>query len=542
MDLRNIQWKSGNAREEIENEAAKFSKDFLPIEDIALLKEPHHLFIWGARGMGKTALAWHHARKNPWKEVIAMDFEEGESWVNAIIQKVTRFTDFEFFPAMLFMESAWYEAVLSELMRKLLRKDLITCHKDSIVRFLHSQSSDHSILQALYRGIEGIEDLLQRHGALVPDPVASKVGAGLSGLKLTTKGILFVSQYFRRKVGFQEAVDALCLNLRNMPARSILIIVDSVDKFMMPAQFPEAPKEHRGLCLTVRALCKALLQLHQRKEFYSAFEIKVFLPIDMKNSMKDRSYEHELIHHHNIRWTADELAMFIAKQMSTQYDGGIEAQELIRETWDRLFPYHIENTVTRVKHRPLDYLLRHTHYRPRQLIFCCRAMTEAAKKAQKKDLAPEEFREVTHEYCREASGRILNEFKAAYPTIFEIIHKFEDSSNILPREKVYKLLSSLKMPPMLNDPEDLVQLLYDMGFLGVIKDEEHERELGLKLPYTTVSSKTYHFAFTYLHPRFSVVTEKTFVIHPSFYSRFNFKIDSHITVAQNAHFTNIYTD
>ena len=79
-----------------------------------------------------------------------------------------------------------------------------------------------------------------------------------------------------------------------MGRRSLLIVVDSVDKFLMPPQFPDAPKEYRVLRIAVRALRRALLRLYQTKEFADACDINVFLPINMKNAMKDRSYEHQL--------------------------------------------------------------------------------------------------------------------------------------------------------------------------------------------------------------------------------------------------------
>ena len=530
FDIKEIDWGTGEAKAEIKQLKNEFGDIFVNIDNIELIKEKHHLFIWGRRGSGKTAMAWklsnsQHRNKN--MNVIKIDFEDAEDWVGAVLARIGNFRQLEGFPLLKSCADLWYNSILTEIMRKLVANENIDLvGKKKVTKYINKYDGECGVFKILLGKIEELGKLLE-YG----DPINSLP------YSLTVNGIEMLDKHLRGSTEFIDAIEILNENLKKYPELKIRIVVDSVDKWMItPAFIEKASDDFFVLSLVVRGLTRALIKIHTHEYFKNSVEIKAFLPIDMKPYMEDRASEHEDIYHHYIQWSDKELAAFIAKRVARNkhlITGSGAYAETLNNTWDELFPFLIKNSETDVKHKPFDYLLRHSQFRPREILICCRAISEYAKTENKSSLTQEEFRDVVHQHCNNEVSKTINEFKPSLQNIHEILNRFTGRSNILKSEQVYSILKNVDFTGSIKDTNELIQFLYDMGFLGIIMDQHEKNAFGKPLPFTISKEKTLYFNFKFLDPMRSIFGTKEFVIHPIFYGRFSIKADNKITICQH---------
>ena len=331
-------------------------------------------------------------------------------------------------------------------------------------------------------------------------------------------------------VDFIEAKKALHNILLEYPDLKIRIIVDSVDKWMIAPQFVDkSAEEFLILTSVIRGLTRALIKIN--KKFGDGVEIKAFLPVDFKPYIENRAGQHEAIYHHFMQWSYGELAAFIAKRIAKTKKllTPFGYAETLDNTWDEIFPFYITNNETNVKHKAFDYLLRHSQFRPREILMCCRDLTERAREIDKPTLTQAEFRDVVHIHCNEEADQIINEFQPSVKNIHDVLRKFTDSCNVLDNNTIYTMLKRVSAPPF-KDSKEIVQFLYDIGFLGIIMNESEKNATGRELPYTIYNNEAWYFNFKFFDPRRSVADAKKFVIHPIFYGKYLIKADKNVTI------------
>lgn len=513
VDLRKIEWGIEEAKAEIKLLQNNYKKIFVDISDIKKIKETDHLFLWGRRGCGKTAIAWKMIDDN--KNIIKIDFEDAEEWVDAILVNSEELQKIGGFSIRKSYTDLWYNSILIEMMRILLQNNSeYFINKNKLIKYLNTYDNNQGIFQIFLMKLEDLFDILGKFNFV------DKFSA-----KITNKTILELNACLNGPVEFNEAVKVLIQNLQQYPIPKIMIVVDSVDKWMLSTKFQtEAKQDFMLLSLLVRSLIRALLKLNSDKHFTNCVEIKAFFPLDLKPFTEDRAaIEHEIKYNHIMHWCGAELETLIAKRIAIN-DNFV---------WDKIFPFFIENHITKVKHKPFDYLLRHSQFRPREILTCCRKITDYANRTNKFTLNEKEYRDIVHQHCDDEVDRIINEFMIPFPNLYDVLNKFYESSNILEPNYVYSVLKNVKLPEFLYSIRGLVQYLYDIGFLGIILLEKEKDALGKEFPYTRYKNTTYYFSFKFIDPKRKISNAKKFVIHPLFYGRFSIKSHDKITICHN---------
>jgi energy-coupling factor transporter ATP-binding protein EcfA2 len=521
LDIRNIDWGVGEAKAEIKQMKNDYANIFVNI-DTDMINEKHHLFIWGRRGSGKTAMAWKLSNVSPEEntKVINIDFEDAATWVDYVLSKANNLKKIEGVPFRKSCSDLWYNSIMAEMMRVMLNGENIGLEGDDKI---DGCSRGRGIFQRLVKNIEDFIKWLEQNGFFT---INNNHSRELSAVALPT-----IDKYLQNSTNFTR--DATMVFETMVP--KVRIIVDSVDKLIDAPAFKEMAEEnYKTLALVVRSLTEALVRIYVDERFKDLVEIKAFLPMDLEPFLQDRAFDHEYIYHHHIHWNRKELAALVAKRIARTTKMSTPSGDYVgtlAETWDELFPFSISNVETNVKHKSFDYLLRHSQYRPREILRCCRAMTEHARKEKKSSLTDKEYVNLIHKHCQYEAIRIIDEYILAYPTLYEVLEKFNGSSNIIPSEELYPKLRKIPvLPGPIKDHTDLLQFLYDIGFLGIVVGQHEMNALGTYLPYTIYKGKNLYFAFKNFDPDRSVASVKTFVIHPIFYGRFAIKANPNITI------------
>jgi hypothetical protein len=131
------------------------------------------------------------------------------------------------------------------------------------------------------------------------------------------------------------------------------------------------------------------------------------------------------------------------------------------------------------------YILRHTFWRPRDVLLHYAKILAVAKNLRTADISVEMVRQVVKEVNYQIiHNEFIQEFRSVVSNIQEIIEAFTRSKNFLNYEEVSKCVASVNFDFVIGqqgivsvDPK--IDFLYDIGFLGVHVDEEQRVNLGL---------------------------------------------------------------
>ncbi len=282
----------------------------------------------------------------------------------------------------------------------------------------------------------------------------------------------------------------------------------------------------------LRALCRVILDKGPVGEdnFYRAADFCVALPYDrfygVRESDRDRyEFRHRLS---DIAWTGIELSALIRKRLalwrSVPDPSGPALEERLAAVMKKGYPElpdEIAFTFGAARHRmPLFlYVLRHTFWRPRDVLYfysCILAASEAFTKKRK--VMPSEFvRQVIANGTRAIiEDEFLAEFRASFPNLREVLMRFRRGPQFLAWEEVAARVGRVSFGSdglrECTDLESKVSLLYEIGVLGVSLGVEDVNRLS-----------SYRHAFVFNESR--LLAEKlsredypglTFVLHPLF--------------------------
>jgi hypothetical protein len=126
----------------------------------------------------------------------------------------------------------------------------------------------------------------------------------------------------------------------------------------------------------------------------------------------------------------------------------------------------------------LDYLVERTLLRPRDIIQFSNACRDIAEKNGRQAVSAEDVLEATTQYSNWKQSDLTNEWKVNYPFLTDLFVLFSNSSFLISREafesRFYAVANALKQrfPEHGNAflPNSILQILYNIGFVGVVRD------------------------------------------------------------------------
>jgi len=276
------------------------------------------------------------------------------------------------------------------------------------------------------------------------------------------------------------------------------------------------------------------------EKFYTSFYYCITIPKDRFYSIKkdDRdSYRHRgkfIL----VRWTGIELAILVRKRLEemTEWETEIDTKpkdrllSIIKNKFPQLFKditidfektIHIQDLFC--------YILRHSFWRPRDVLFIFGMLLNAINDRLVKDLDIDVS--FTKAIIREAAfdiieNEFINEFKALYKNFKDVLYGFWKSQQFLNYDNIYQTLNRLDLEAhdrfsTLKDMNEKIEFLFDIGFIGVQVPVELKRKL-----------QTHDFAFNFNESNFlrdkikrPDYNKTTFVIHPIFRDFLRLQVD-----------------
>jgi hypothetical protein len=207
--------------------------------------------------------------------------------------------------------------------------------------------------------------------------------------------------------------------------------------------------------------------------FSGGLALKVLLPKELAHGarryIRDLDKEEQFVE--AIHWDSDNLAEFMRKRLE-EYTK--TKNRPFDEVWKEYFPERVRNDAHGVEEDTFQYFLRHTLYRPRQLLI---QVQQVLNKWDSRDpnasfrVDPTFIPRAISEVNTRLSEYIVNELRLDFPALEHFLRSFRGLPSVLEWWQVEDRMSRfLEISP--KDVEQAFTDLYNYGVFGIAKDVE----------------------------------------------------------------------
>lgn len=270
---------------------------------------------------------------------------------------------------------------------------------------------------------------------------------------------------------------------------------------------------------------------HAQYPLYNKFYYCITIPKDrfIEIQKKDRDTFRHFNKFSYLKWTGIELAILLRKRMEelssiyTEVDDRVEKR--LRDIFEKGFPnlpYYLEFSFNQQPYRiPLFiYVLRHTFWRPRDILFYFTGILslnrEFSKKGEK--ISSEAIRTIVKRTTfKVIESEFINEFDTTIVNFSAVIYLFKGSLQILSFQDISRIIGNVDFQKQtsletIKSIHEKIYFLFNVGFLGVIFPDEMQKEYSIM-----------KYAFSFNEGDFAIkkfdestLQSVTFIIHPIF--------------------------
>ncbi|MCL2722110.1 MAG: hypothetical protein FWD47_12345 [Treponema sp.] len=299
-------------------------------------------------------------------------------------------------------------------------------------------------------------------------------------------------------------------------------IIITFDKFDTLETSVSSAQEN--LQLVFDALITAVYKITISEIYRDYIRIYCFIPHDrfVSNGLKDADKIAGV--QVGIIWKRESIADILNKRIFSSIEKNFD------ETWNNLFPAMIKNERYNIQENSLDYILRHTLYRPRQVLAI---LVELEKEARTKELNDATFRKIVHDKTMDNVDFFIKEYAINYPYLDDFLKRFRNVQNKISyqdfRSHITKIFNDLSRVVVVTSIEDWLDQLYNIGFWGILYPLDDDAAVEAEQKYIVSNSrynrKRYICKFYYHFPSKSITKsihdDEEIVIHPMFYDYCN---------------------
>lgn len=209
---------------------------------------------------------------------------------------------------------------------------------------------------------------------------------------------------------------------------------------------------------------------------YSCLHLLITIPTDkfLQLGLRERA-DIETSHVIPLQWEPPELFSYVSKRIG--YALQLPAHEW-DNAWYDIFPRMVTNAGNlTTKEDSFLYLVRHSHWRPRDILFYIREilsrMIANGDALQASEATEEVFQEVAHEISQEIIvHEFIPEFDKEYPGIRKSLNDLEDKEDfetVMPYNSFCDSLGGIEPRNDTRTPDEVSRCLFQMGIIGVRK-------------------------------------------------------------------------
>jgi len=250
-----------------------------------------------------------------------------------------------------------------------------------------------------------------------------------------------------------------CSKLVAASGRPIVIALDGFDSIV-----DHTPESRRAI---FAGLIDAAFTLSSDPLFEKLFVFKLFLPYEIAGDSHTLVWDidkhlRKLVY---LRWDTDEFERFIAKRFHPYVN---KRSGVFTDVWPEIMPLKVPNSIHKIEEATIDYVLRHTLHRPRQLLLHLQRILDAwdlnhAVARIDPTFIPPQVSKTN----LELSKIVLEQWAHKHPQIITFVHSFYKLPCNIECEFFFDKLSKVFGIPPGAELNQLFDDLYHLGLFGV---------------------------------------------------------------------------
>ncbi|MGA3335385.1 MAG: hypothetical protein ABSC62_14625 [Terracidiphilus sp.] len=331
--------------------------------------------------------------------------------------------------------------------------------------------------------------------------------------------------------------------------RSTLVTLDGIDsasadyrlEFLHSVRTSSADSLRRAraetdLIKTLMRLISGVKASPKEFPFLSACDFCVTIPLDLFQEIREfheRDSYRWLSSCRTLDWTGPELAVMIRKRIEVLVGRRIDKdkfylpEQRLAEALEDFYPdlpkeISIEVAGKTFTYPLFLYVLRHSFWRPREIIFHFVGLISSFEYfSHTAPINARDLEAIVHDQARALiSTEFIDEFKATIINIEEIVSEFRLGPQFIPWKLFLDKLSRINFAfyasvedPSTYLPSDKARLLYEIGFIGVRLTDEQMKNLsrpkdtysfseGVQIFDTLLKGVMYSDNYAVIHPAF----------------------------------------
>jgi hypothetical protein len=199
------------------------------------------------------------------------------------------------------------------------------------------------------------------------------------------------------------------------------------------------------------------------------FCFKAFLPQELTKEAHQMVWDHDKHYDKtfHLQWSVGEIQQFLHQRLQTLSRS--KAKEF-NQVWAEFMPTQIRNEVHGVDEATFDYILRHTLYRPRQVMWHVQTILnqwDTINSSPRVD--PSFIKPIVAQTNKELAKSTVAQLEFDYPLLESFLRSFGGQPNVIPAEQFLKRVTKIFNCDAANEP-DIVEALFKFGLFGTAKE------------------------------------------------------------------------
>jgi hypothetical protein len=428
----------------------QFKDHFVESVDLSRLLNKESHIIYGTKGVGKTALrrALTELNSNHFYTTKTIDLDQlSFNQVHEALDRLSQTSRTEFARVA---SNTWrnllagycLEAVVDKMPGQL---------RGQIASLLTKEGSVDSAINS--RAVGHIERLFQLLAEISLDDDATKP------LSLTSQQIDILDRFPSNP----KVADLLqrCSAEVSRTGKSVLICLDGFDSIVVHSAEARTAI-FAGLIDSIHKSSKDSL-------LRGAFCFKAFLPQELASQAGAMVWDSDkfLPNTHQLRWSLEDFQVFLARRLATH--AKTKSSRFV-DMWQEFMPEKVRNDIHGIEEPTFDYILRHTLYRPRQLL------THVQNLLDRWDELSDEFRvdptfvpQTVANANREMASAVISQLEVKYGGLHKFMRSWSGACNTITASQFQERIRRLFGLTNNNDVLDLFDDLFECGVFGFAK-------------------------------------------------------------------------
>ena len=455
---------------------------FVSQDDLAELLEPQSHIIYGAKGAGKTAMrrAISEIHRDSFFATGTVDLDTLS--FEKVHRELDRLHDTTGEEITSLARTIWRNVLLGYCLEFVKEKVTDDAPMDKQIQDVlqAEQFVDRKAPDRVHNQIVRLFNALGKWGT--PDsldvtkrPLTEEQRLALDGFS-STQPLADLLQRCVRKV-----TDS------NSPTKPVAVCIDGFDSII-----DHDPKSRGAIFV---GLVDAVYRFCRDQEFSNAFCFKVFLPRELTQEARDKEWDADkfldatcLLH-----WSEDSLKDFLVKRLVQHSKSYKRSEPTFEAVWHEFMPTTVRNSVYDIDEPSFPYILRHTQFRPRQLLFQVQSLLDDwDKKSNDFRIAASFIPKTVSKSSRKQSENTVAQLEYALPGLGNFLRSWGGGLNMVPFgdcfskiKRVFNLDDNVKARQVFDE-------LFEFGVLGVAREEGSPRNRSIQVRFSYVGDGVLH--------------------------------------------------